>query len=115
MAPLVAPAPDYLGYSYAALIALGGLMGGLKRGSKISLVAGCVFSLFAAYGASRVSQNPTDTIPSLDELNTGNILLLVSYYYLATASTLLVMMGYRFFQSGKFMPAGLGESDLTNL
>ncbi|WWC59377.1 uncharacterized protein I303_101929 [Kwoniella dejecticola CBS 10117] len=90
MAPLVAPAPDYLGYSYAALIALGGLMGGLKRGSKISLVAGCVFSLFAAYGASRVSQNPTDTIPSL-----------------ATASTLLVMMGYRFFQSGKFMPAGL--------
>ncbi|WWC87025.1 uncharacterized protein L201_001908 [Kwoniella dendrophila CBS 6074] len=89
MAP-IGDTTDYLGYAYATLLAVGGIMGGLKRGSKISLVAGCGSSLLAAYGASRVSQNSADVIPSL-----------------ATASTLLILMGYRFYQGRKFMPAGL--------
>ncbi|WWC67826.1 uncharacterized protein I206_101743 [Kwoniella pini CBS 10737] len=90
MAPLFATSPDYLGYGYAGLLIVGGLMGGLKRGSKMSLIAGGASGLLAGYGANRVSNNPTDTIPSL-----------------ATASTLLILMGYRFYQSKKFMPAGL--------
>ncbi|WWD00452.1 hypothetical protein V866_007367 [Kwoniella sp. B9012] len=89
MAP-VGTTPDYLGYGYAALLALGGIMGGVKRGSKISLVAGVGSAIAAGYGANRVSENPADVVPSL-----------------VTSSTLLLLMGYRFYQGRKFMPAGL--------
>ncbi|OCF76807.1 hypothetical protein I204_02512 [Kwoniella mangroviensis CBS 8886] len=89
MAP-VDTTPDYLGYGYAALLALGGIMGGVKRGSKISLVAGVGSAIAAGYGANRVSKSPADVIPSL-----------------VTSSALLLLMGWRFYQGRKFMPAGL--------
>ncbi|WVW78584.1 hypothetical protein I302_100540 [Kwoniella bestiolae CBS 10118] len=89
MAP-ISSSPDYLGYTYASLLALGGIMGGVKRGSTISLVAGVGSGLAAAYGANRVSRNSADVLPSL-----------------VTSSALLILMGYRFYQGRKFMPAGL--------
>ncbi|WVF69897.1 hypothetical protein IAT40_004680 [Kwoniella sp. CBS 6097] len=87
---LLGTAPDYLGYVYAALLGLGGLMGGIKRGSTISLVAGLGSAVAAGYGANRVSNNPYDVNPSL-----------------YTASALFVLMLYRFAKTGKVMPAGL--------
>ena len=46
---------DYLGYTYAALIAGGGVAGFLTAGSVMSLVMGLVFGLLAAAGAFRYS------------------------------------------------------------
>ncbi|WVQ97953.1 hypothetical protein IAU59_005073 [Kwoniella sp. CBS 9459] len=89
MAPL-GSTPDYLGFGYAALLGLGGLMGGIKRGSTISLVAGLGSAAAAGYGANRVSNNAYDVDPSL-----------------YTASALFVLMVYRFAKTGKVMPAGL--------
>lgn len=30
--------PDYLGYAYASLLAIGGVMGGIRKGSVVSAV-----------------------------------------------------------------------------
>ena len=46
---------DYLGYTYAVLIAGGGVAGFLTAGSVMSLVMGLVFGLLAAAGAFRCS------------------------------------------------------------
>ncbi|CAG8473321.1 21217_t:CDS:2 [Dentiscutata erythropus] len=81
---------DYPGYVYAATISLGGVVGYIKAGSLPSLFFGLTFGVLAAYGASRVSANPRDVI----------VALLVSL-------VLLIVMGIRFYKSGKFMPAGL--------
>ncbi|XP_018495056.1 transmembrane protein 14C [Galendromus occidentalis] len=81
---------DFFGYAYAAAISLGGLMGYLKAGSVMSLCAGLTFGSLAAYGAKQISEDPTKI----------HILLFVS-------SVLSILMGYRFANSGKFMPAGL--------
>ncbi|WRT64879.1 uncharacterized protein IL334_001815 [Kwoniella shivajii] len=89
MAPIIVTT-DYIGLVYAALLAVGGLIGGLRRGSKVSLIAGLGSSLAAAYGADRVSKNSTDVLPAL-----------------ITSSALFLLMGYRYTKSGKFMPAGL--------
>ncbi|WVR04550.1 hypothetical protein IAU60_001557 [Kwoniella sp. DSM 27419] len=89
MAPTPFASPDYLGYAYAALLALGGLMG-FRKGSIMSLVAGGGSGLVAAYGANRVSKNPYD--------------VQTSFY---TAGLLFALMLWRFVKSGKVMPAGL--------
>ncbi|CAG8453669.1 15256_t:CDS:2 [Funneliformis caledonium] len=49
---------DFIGYTYAFTIALGGLFGYLKAGSMMSLVAGLSFGGLAAFAANRVSTNP---------------------------------------------------------
>ncbi|XP_026230361.1 transmembrane protein 14C-like [Anabas testudineus] len=81
---------DLFGFSYSALVSAGGIIGYVKAGSVISLVAGLVFGLLAAVGAYLTSQNPRNVWLSL-----------------GTSGTLAVVMGLRFLNSWKFMPAGL--------
>ncbi|CAJ1072543.1 transmembrane protein 14C-like [Xyrichtys novacula] len=83
-------AVDWIGFIYAALVSAGGLIGYLKAGSVTSLAAGLLFGLLAAAGAYLASQNPRNVW-----LSAG------------TSGTLTVVMGLRFLNSGKFMPAGL--------
>ncbi|RHZ79373.1 hypothetical protein Glove_149g36 [Diversispora epigaea] len=81
---------DYIGYAYSFTVALGGIIGFVKAGSTMSLAAGLTFGCLAAFGANRVSKNSK---------NVGVAL---------TVSVLLLgLMGFRFYKSGKFMPAGL--------
>jgi len=54
------------------------------------LVAGIVFGIASIIGALQLSTNSKNFHVSL-----------------VTASVLLVVMGFRFYSSGKFMPAGL--------
>ncbi|XP_072016061.1 transmembrane protein 14C-like [Amphiura filiformis] len=81
---------DLIGFAYAAVVAVGGVIGYVKAGSVMSLGAGLLFGALAAMGASHASSNP------------GNCHLI-----LGASLTLTCVMGYRFMGSGKFMPAGL--------
>ncbi|KAM6919758.1 transmembrane protein 14C-like isoform 1-T3 [Lycodopsis pacificus] len=83
-------AVDWIGFSYAALVSAGGIIGYVKAGSVTSLAAGLLFGLLAAVGAYLASQNPKNVWLSL-----------------GTSGTLAVVMGLRFLNSWKFMPAGL--------
>ncbi|XP_070774732.1 transmembrane protein 14C-like [Enoplosus armatus] len=83
-------AVDWIGFSYAALVSVGGIIGYMKAGSITSLAAGLLFGLLAAVGAYLASQNPKNVWLSL-----------------GTSGTLAVVMGLRFLNSWKFMPAGL--------
>ncbi|KAL3055518.1 hypothetical protein OYC64_018232 [Pagothenia borchgrevinki] len=83
-------AVDWIGFIYAALVTTGGLIGYFKAGSLASLSAGLLFGLLAAVGAFLASQNPKNVWLSL-----------------GTSGTLAVVMGLRFLNSWKFMPAGL--------
>ncbi|XP_006792369.1 transmembrane protein 14C-like [Neolamprologus brichardi] len=83
-------AVDWIGFSYAALVSAGGVVGYVKAGSVTSLVAGLLFGVLAAVGAYLTSKNPRNVW-----LSAG------------TAGTLCVVMGLRFLGSWKFMPAGL--------
>ncbi|KAJ8272899.1 hypothetical protein GJAV_G00094760 [Gymnothorax javanicus] len=81
---------DWFGYGYAGLVTAGGIMGYAKAGSIPSLIAGLFFGLLSAIGAYQISQNPRNIWVSL-----------------VTAGVLAGIMGIRFLNSGKFMPAGL--------
>ncbi|XP_032998878.1 transmembrane protein 14A [Lacerta agilis] len=81
---------DWIGFGYAAVVALGGAVGYIRKGSKISLVAGLFFGLMAAYGAYWVTHDPRDIKISL-----------------FTAFLLTVVMGVRFKRTKKLMPAGI--------
>lgn len=83
-------AVDWLGFGYAALVASGGLVGYAKAGSVPSLAAGLFFGSLAGLGAYQLSQDPNNVWISL-----------------ITSGTLTAVMGTRFYNSGKFMPAGL--------
>ncbi|KAM7400220.1 hypothetical protein PAMA_004764 [Pampus argenteus] len=83
-------AVDWIGFSYATLVAVGGIVGYVKAGSITSLGAGLLFGLLAAVGAYLASQNPKNVWLSL-----------------GTSGTLAAVMGLRFLSSWKFMPAGL--------
>ncbi|XP_069014034.1 transmembrane protein 14C-like [Embiotoca jacksoni] len=83
-------AVDWLGFSYAALVTAGGVVGFAKAGSFPSLAAGLLFGLLAGVGAYLASGNPRN-----------------AWLSLATAGTLAVVMALRFLSSWKFMPAGL--------
>ncbi|NWR84073.1 TM14C protein, partial [Furnarius figulus] len=83
-------AVDWLGFGYAALVTSGGLIGYAKAGSVPSLAAGLFFGGLAGLGAYQLSQNPNNIWLSL-----------------ITSGTLSAIMGTRFYNSRKFMPAGL--------
>ncbi|KAM4771990.1 transmembrane protein 14A [Rhinophrynus dorsalis] len=83
-------AVDWIGFGYAALLAFGGYMGYSNKGSIVSLVAGLTFGLLSAYGAYRVSHDPTD--------------IRISFI---AATILAIVMGLRYYKSRKLMPAGL--------
>ncbi|KAK0424178.1 hypothetical protein QR680_008529 [Steinernema hermaphroditum] len=76
---------DFFGLTYGALVLTGGLIGYLKAGSVPSLVAGVVSGLIAGYAA-----------------HTNNNTLL-----LGVSGILGGVMGKRFMNSGKLMPAGI--------
>ncbi|XP_030784614.1 transmembrane protein 14C isoform X2 [Rhinopithecus roxellana] len=80
----------WFGFGYAALVASGGIIGYVKAGSVPSLAAGLLFGSLAGLGAYQLSQDPRNV-----------------WVFLATSGTLAGIMGMRFYNSGKFMPAGL--------
>lgn len=103
---------DFLGFAYAALVSGGGVMGELveisenslefinnlyyyylgyvKAQSLPSLAAGLTFGALLAGGAYMNSQNPPRPLLQL-----------------TVAAILGTMMGFRFYKSGKVMPAGV--------
>ncbi|XP_023682109.1 transmembrane protein 14C-like [Paramormyrops kingsleyae] len=81
---------DWMGYGYSALIVIGGIVGYVKAGSVPSLAAGLLFGGFAGLGTYKICQNPKHV-----------------WVLLATSASLAGVMGFRFLNSGKFMPAGL--------
>ena len=81
---------DVVSAGFAALVATGGVIGYASKGSIPSLVAGLTFGGVLGVGAYMTSVNPNN------------------YYLTAGTSAVLgSVMGYRFYNSGKFMPAGL--------
>ncbi|XP_076280820.1 transmembrane protein 14C [Lasioglossum baleicum] len=81
---------DIIAYSYAAAVAGGGILGYVKSASIPSLGAGLLFGGILGYGAYQVSGDPS---------NVGVLL--------GGSTTLGGIMGYRFYNSGKIMPAGI--------
>ncbi|KAG5896448.1 hypothetical protein JTB14_022527 [Gonioctena quinquepunctata] len=81
---------DVPGLLYAAVVAAGGVFGYYKAGSIPSLGAGLLFGGALAYGAVEVSRDPANYTMQL-----------------ATSSVLAGIMGYRYYLSGKVMPAGV--------
>ncbi|XP_048364455.1 transmembrane protein 14C-like isoform X1 [Sphaerodactylus townsendi] len=81
---------DWIGYGYAALVASGGVIGYAKAGSVPSLAAGLLFGGLAGMGTYQQSQDPKNIWLSL-----------------IASGTLTGVMGMRFYNSRKFMPAGL--------
>nr|CAB3267044.1 transmembrane protein 14C-like [Phallusia mammillata] len=81
---------DWVSFAYAATVASGGIIGYVKAGSSVSLGAGILFGGLAGLGAYRSSVDSSDIWLSLGiSLSLGGL------------------MGYRFYNSRKFMPAGL--------
>ncbi|CAD5207393.1 unnamed protein product [Bursaphelenchus okinawaensis] len=76
---------DHFGVGYGAVVALGGLIGFLKAGSWPSFIAGVGFGAAAIFGA-------------------------VNHQFVVLAGVsgfLSVLMGLRFYNTGKMMPAGV--------
>lgn len=82
-------AVDWLGFGYAAIVVLGGFMGYQRKGSVMSLIAGLVFGGLSTYGAIMMS---------LDEHDISTSFL--------SSGILTLVMGMRFRNSGKLLPAG---------
>ncbi|XP_026700303.1 transmembrane protein 14A isoform X2 [Athene cunicularia] len=56
---------DWIGFAYAALLAVGGVVGYTRKGSKMSLAAGLTFGSVAGYGAYCVTRDPRNVKISL--------------------------------------------------
>ncbi|XP_018564533.1 transmembrane protein 14C-like [Anoplophora glabripennis] len=80
---------DIPGYIFAGAVAAGGILGYYKARSVPSLAAGLVFGGILFYGAHEVSKNPENYCVQL-----------------AASSILGGVMGYRYYNKKKFMPAG---------
>ncbi|XP_033211267.1 transmembrane protein 14C [Belonocnema kinseyi] len=81
---------DIPGFAYAAVVAAGGIMGYVKSNSIPSLGAGLLFGSLLGMGAYRISQDPNNFTPLL-----------------GTSAALGCLMGYRYYNTGKIMPAGV--------
>ncbi|XP_030347116.1 transmembrane protein 14A isoform X3 [Strigops habroptila] len=81
---------DWIGFAYAALLAVGGVVAYTRKGSKISLAAGLTFGSAAGYGAYCITRDPRNVKVSL-----------------FSSFLLTIIMGMRFKRSKKLMPAGL--------
>jgi len=82
---------DLATVAYGLCVAAGGVAGYMKAGSTASLAAGLTFGGVAILGAYLVSNNQP----------VGH------YLVVGTAGTLTGVMGRRFMNSGKIMPAGV--------
>ncbi|XP_009331466.1 PREDICTED: transmembrane protein 14A isoform X1 [Pygoscelis adeliae] len=56
---------DWIGFAYAALLAVGGVVGYTRKGSKISLAAGLTLGSVAGYGAYCITRDPRNVKISL--------------------------------------------------
>lgn len=83
-------AVDHYGIMYAVLVGSGGAYGYMKTGSVPSLAAGLIFGTLLCVGAYQVSRNAENYQLSL-----------------GTSALLGGVMGYRYYNTGKIMPAGL--------
>ncbi|XP_069127465.1 transmembrane protein 14C-like isoform X2 [Argopecten irradians] len=81
---------DYVSVAYAVTVAAGGILGYTRAGSVPSLAAGVICGGLMGYGAYQTTQDPKNVMLSL-----------------VTCCILALVMGSRFYGSGKFMPAGL--------
>ncbi|NWY73494.1 TM14A protein, partial [Erithacus rubecula] len=81
---------DWIGFAYASLLVVGGLVAYNRKGSLISLTAGLTFGSVAAYGAYCVTRDPRNVKVSL-----------------FSSFLLTIIMGMRFKRTKKLMPAGL--------
>ncbi|CAO3663575.1 unnamed protein product [Umbelopsis ramanniana] len=81
---------DNLGYAYAAVVFVGGLIGYIKAGSLASFISGTVFGSLITLGAYQASQSPSRVGLAF-----------------VVALALMIAMGIRFSKGRKFMPAGL--------
>ncbi|XP_009286840.1 PREDICTED: transmembrane protein 14A isoform X2 [Aptenodytes forsteri] len=62
---------DWIGFAYAALLAVGGVVGYTRKGSKISLAAGLALGSVAGYGAYCVTRDPRNVKISLCKTTPG--------------------------------------------
>ncbi|XP_042378812.1 protein FATTY ACID EXPORT 7-like [Zingiber officinale] len=76
---------------YASLLGVGGVMGYVKGGSQMSLVAGGTSALVLYHVYAQLPERP----------------VYASSLGLGTSVTLLAVMGSRFMRSGKLFPAGV--------
>jgi len=83
------PEKDLLGYGFAALVVVGGLIG-FKKGSKQSLGAGLLAGAGIGFAANRVSVDPS-----------------WAFLGIGICGTLAGVMGFRYYKMRAFMPAGL--------
>eukprot|EP00745_Piridium_sociabile_P024444 TRINITY_DN38694_c0_g1_i1.p1 TRINITY_DN38694_c0_g1~~TRINITY_DN38694_c0_g1_i1.p1 ORF type:complete len:113 (+),score=14.37 TRINITY_DN38694_c0_g1_i1:63-401(+) len=83
-------AVDWISFVYAAVVAVGGIIGYVKKGSVPSLAMGLACGGLMGVGAYQTTNDPRNVLLSL-----------------VTSAVLTGVMGYRFMNSGKFMPAGL--------
>lgn len=81
----------YAVLAYGCLLLIGGIMGYVKAQSTVSLVAGTVCALLAFFSGWAMLRN-----------------YFTGYKYaIALTIVLSLFFGYRFYESFKFMPAGL--------
>jgi uncharacterized membrane protein (UPF0136 family) len=86
------PGSAHLNLSLGALCILGGAMGYVRKGSSASLIGGLAFgSLLVGSGMMIAGESQYQ----------GHMLAT------GTSGIMAAGMGYRFFQTGKFMPSGL--------
>ena len=82
---------------YGVIVLCGGLIGFFRKGSLVSLIMGCVFGgLSLAFGFSAYFKYFESKHTTREEY--GGIVL---------SFILSILMGYRFYDTGKIMPAGL--------
>ncbi|XP_015113486.1 transmembrane protein 14C [Diachasma alloeum] len=81
---------DFTAFAYAASVAGGGILGYVKAKSIPSLGAGLLFGTILGYGAYQTSQDPRNCA-----------------VLLGTSTALGGIMGYRFYNTKKIMPAGM--------
>ncbi|KAJ1948586.1 Transmembrane protein 14C [Linderina pennispora] len=83
---------DVLGISFAAFVAVGGIIGAVKAGSTQSLVYGVVFGLLIGV-TSHIASTSTSPLAALAPL--------------LSCLVLGIVMGWRYSETQKFMPGGL--------
>ncbi|XP_011690203.1 PREDICTED: transmembrane protein 14C [Wasmannia auropunctata] len=81
---------DIVAVAYTAMVAGGGVLGYVKSNSIPSLAAGLFFGSVLGYGVYQTSQDP------------NNIAV-----FLGSSTVLGSVMAYRFYNTGKIMPAGV--------
>ena len=82
--------PDFFAYGFAILVTVGGIMGYVRKGSLPSLIMGVATGIVLLVAAYRVSSNPQNAALGF-----------------VVCGLLALIMSYRFFHSGAFMPAGM--------